>query len=60
MNKQTSEGLTLPTILLIIFIVLKLTNLITWSWLWVLSPLWITFGIWIAIILLFVIFKIMF
>ena len=28
-------------ILLIIFIVLKLVGVIAWSWLWVLSPLWI-------------------
>lgn len=26
--------------LLIVFIVLKLTDLIAWSWWWVLSPLW--------------------
>ena len=31
----------LPTLLTIIFVVLKLTKLITWSWWWVLSPLWI-------------------
>lgn len=29
-------------ILTLIFIVLKLTNIITWSWWWVLSPIWIT------------------
>lgn len=28
-------------ILLIIFIVLKVTGNITWSWWWVLSPIWI-------------------
>lgn len=28
-------------ILLWIFIVLKLTNLIDWSWVWVLAPFWI-------------------
>lgn len=28
-------------VLLIIFIVLKLLGLITWSWWWVLSPFWI-------------------
>lgn len=27
-------------ILAIVFIVLKLTEVITWSWLWVLAPLW--------------------
>jgi fatty acid desaturase len=31
--------------LAILFIALKLTNLITWSWWWVLSPLWIPFAI---------------
>ena len=31
---------TLETLLLI-FIVLKLTNLIDWPWVWVLAPFWI-------------------
>lgn len=30
-------------ILTLIFIVLKLTGCITWSWVWVLAPLWIDF-----------------
>lgn len=29
-------------VLTLIFIVLKLTHQINWSWAWVLSPLWIT------------------
>ena len=29
-------------LLTIAFIVLKLTGVINWSWLWVLSPIWIT------------------
>jgi hypothetical protein len=29
------------TIIQVVFIILKLTNLIQWSWLWVMSPLWI-------------------
>ena len=28
-------------LLTIVFITLKLTNVINWGWLWVLSPLWI-------------------
>lgn len=32
---------TVPIVLLAIFITLKLTHIITWSWLWVLSPIWI-------------------
>mgnify|MGYP003297789105 CR=1 FL=1 len=41
--------ITVPTILLIIFITLKLTRIITWSWFWVLSPIWI-YGILILIL----------
>ena len=26
-----------------VFIILKLTGVVKWSWLWVLSPLWIAF-----------------
>ena len=29
------------TLLLTLFIALKLTGMITWSWWWVLSPMWI-------------------
>lgn len=31
----------IPSVLLIVFITLKLVGAIQWSWLWVLSPLWI-------------------
>lgn len=34
-------GLNFLEVLTIVFVVLKLTNLITWSWWCVLSPLWI-------------------
>lgn len=39
----------LADVLGIVFVVLKLTGVIAWSWLWVLSP-W-----WISLILLFLI-----
>ena len=32
-------------LLLVAFVVLKLCGVINWSWLWVLSPLWIVFSI---------------
>lgn len=35
-----SDGITFGGALLITFIVLKLTDVITWPWLWVLAPLW--------------------
>lgn len=41
-----------PTLLTIAFIVLKLCNVITWSWWWVLSPIWIPIAI-VALGLLF-------
>ena len=37
-------------LLTIVFIVLKLMGTITWSWLWVLSPLWIGVILWIVIV----------
>lgn len=33
----------------LIFIVLKLTNVIAWSWLWVLAPFWGGFILWVAL-----------
>ncbi len=36
-------------VLVLIFAVLKVTGLISWSWLWVLSPIWITLLIFAAI-----------
>lgn len=32
----------LGTLLCVAFVVLKLCDVITWSWLWVLSPVWIS------------------
>jgi hypothetical protein len=31
--------------ILVVFVILKLTNLINWSWLWILSPIWVGFFI---------------
>lgn len=36
-----SGGIGFTGLLAILFIALKLTGVISWSWLWVLSPLWI-------------------
>lgn len=38
---RTNTGIGFSGLLTILFIGLKLTNVITWSWWWVLSPLWI-------------------
>jgi len=41
-------GASILTVLLIVFVVLKLTDNIDWSWWWVLSPLWIPIALVIA------------
>lgn len=41
-NNSKSGGIGSIGLLQIAFIVLKLCKVITWSWLWVLSPLWIS------------------
>lgn len=38
-------GGLLSTLLTVLFVYLKLTAQISWSWIWVLSPLWIPFAI---------------
>lgn len=38
---EASGGVGFGGLLLILFIALKLTGYIAWSWWWVLSPLWI-------------------
>ncbi|WP_276814015.1 hypothetical protein [Faecalibaculum rodentium] len=40
-NVETSGGIGFTGLLTIAFIVLKLMGIITWSWWWVLAPLWI-------------------
>lgn len=36
-----SSGFPIASVLTIIFVIAKLAKVIYWSWLWVLSPLWI-------------------
>lgn len=47
---------TIAVILTIVFLVLKLTNVIEWSWWWVLSPLWILAILFIILLLLSLLF----
>lgn len=37
------SGNTLGTLLFLVFLVLKLTGVIAWSWWWITAPLWIPF-----------------
>lgn len=48
-DKVQYHGISFVGLLTIVFIVLKLCNVIAWSWWWVLSPIIISFGIWFLI-----------
>ena len=45
MDENSRKGMTAVELLQVAFIVLKLCKVIKWSWLWVLSPMWITTAI---------------
>lgn len=55
-NKISIQIGSFPTLLTITFIVLKLCKVITWSWWWVLGPLWIPIAILILGLLFMAIF----
>ena len=53
MNKESkSSGLGILAVLQIVFLVLKLTGLIDWSWWVVLVPLWTDIGLSLLFIIL--------
>jgi hypothetical protein len=49
-TSTTSSGIGFPGLLTVLFIGLKLTGYITWPWVWVLSPMWISALIFLAIV----------
>ena len=54
-DKKTSMaakgGMSFLEVLLLVFIILKLCKVITWSWWWVLSPIWIPIGLWLILLI---------
>lgn len=50
----------LAILLTVLFVGLKLTGYITWSWFWVLSPIWIDIALAILIIIAVIIIKVVF
>jgi hypothetical protein len=49
-DNQQSGGIGCLGVLAIVFVVLKLTDNIDWSWTWVLAPLWIPIAILIPLV----------
>jgi hypothetical protein len=54
---SSTGGVGFSGLLTIAFITLKLLGYITWSWWWVLSPLWISTGVGVLLIGSFLLFA---
>lgn len=52
-SSSSSSGIGFTGLLTILFIALKLTGYIDWSWWWVLAPMWV--GIVVVLIILLII-----
>jgi len=50
MQSQKSGGIGVLVTLFLVFLVLKLTGNIDWSWWWVTSPLWIPFALFLSLV----------
>lgn len=48
------SGIGFSGLLTIVFIVLKLLKVISWKWIWVLSPLWISTLLFLVILIIWV------
>ena len=56
-TKTARGGVNALELLTIVFIVLKLCKVVPWSWLWVLSPIWITWLLAIIVVIVLVILE---
>jgi hypothetical protein len=59
-EKVIYQTTNFPTVLCIVFIVLKLCNVINWSWIWVVSPLWISIGVGLITLLIILLITLFF
>lgn len=57
MNTNSTTGVGILDVILIIFIVLKLVGVITWPWWVVLIPLWASLVLIAIIIVIFIIYE---
>lgn len=51
-STSSGGGVGFAGLLAVVFITLKLTHVVDWSWLWVLAPLWISLILWAIIVAL--------
>jgi hypothetical protein len=48
--ENNSNGLSLSLTVFVVFLTLKLSGVIDWSWWWVTSPLWLPFAVVLVVI----------
>lgn len=53
-DSVSGGGIGFCGLLTIVFIVLKLLNVIDWKWIWVVSPIWIGFALLLLAIVLYI------
>jgi hypothetical protein len=51
-DKGTNGGMGLMTVLFVVFLILKLCEVIEWSWWWVTAPLWGPFAFLVVVLIL--------
>ena len=51
-DNKSCAGIAFTDLLAITFIILKLTGVIDWSWVWVLCPLWIGAGVIVVVMII--------
>jgi hypothetical protein len=49
-NSSSSSGIGVFGLLGVAFVILKLTGVIDWAWLWVLAPFWIGAALWLLFV----------
>ena len=55
---NNSKGTSITTVLTLIFVVLKLCGIIKWSWIWVLSPTWLSIVLYLVTLIVFTTIKV--
>ena len=59
-KSNSGTGLSLSAVLFIVFLVLKLTGNIDWSWWWVFSPFWIPVVLVVVIFILTILLSLLY
>ena len=53
-SSSSSAGIGFSGLLTVAFVVLKLCHVIDWPWIWVLSPVWISFVLAVIVVAIYI------